>query len=256
MLDGRRLGQDQRSDVSGTDDRDVGAFDLRHLTSDASDEPVHQAGETEDGARLDALDGVLSQDRSRPHHLDLTQRRGASRHGRGRNFETGRDRSAEELALGRDDVDTRGGAEIHHDARRVVQIMCGKGIDDAIGPDLFGIVDQQRNPGPHTGFDHHVHHVIPVAHEHRPHLAQHGRHRGQSRHPGDLLGLFAQQPPQHERQLVGRHMGIGANTPIAQQFRVIPGAGEEPDHRAGVAYIDCEKHRVRPARSRPADRAA
>ena len=79
---------------------------------------VDQAREAEHRAGLHAFDGVLADDRPRPGQLDATQR-GRARGGRIRgHLHAGRDRTAEELALGRHHVDADRRAEVDDDRRR------------------------------------------------------------------------------------------------------------------------------------------
>ncbi|SKZ16173.1 Uncharacterised protein [Mycobacteroides abscessus subsp. abscessus] len=68
----------------------------------------------------------------------------------------------------------------------------GKTIGNTISADLFGVVDEQRNPGAHTRFEEHVMDAVVVARDHDTELAQQRRHRRQRGHAGDLLDVAAE----------------------------------------------------------------
>ncbi len=90
------------------------------LGDDPADQTVDLACEAEEDAGLQALHGVLADHRPRPDQLDLAQLRGARGQRVQRDLDAGGERAAQELALGRDDVDVRGRAEVDHDAVRRV----------------------------------------------------------------------------------------------------------------------------------------
>ena len=153
VLHGVQIGQHQRRGVTGGDHGDVGAGEAVDVLADPVHQTVDQAGESEHRTGLHALDGVLADHRPRPGELDPAQRRRArGRRIRG-HLDAGSDCPTEEFTLGRDHVDTDRRAEVHHDGGGLELGVGGQAVDDPVGADLFGIVDQQRDPGAHAGLD-------------------------------------------------------------------------------------------------------
>ncbi len=105
MLDGVQVGQQQRRGVPGGHHGDIGTGEPVHVVANSPHQPVDQSGEAENGAGLHALDGVLADHRPGPDQLDAAQRRRPGGRGVRGHLNAGRDRTPEELALGRDHVD-------------------------------------------------------------------------------------------------------------------------------------------------------
>ena len=162
VVDSVQLGEQQWRGVPGGNHRHVTAGESIHVLTDSGNQAVDQTGEAENRAGLHAFDGVLADDRARPGQLDAAERgRSGGRGVRGQ-LQTGGDRTAEELALRRDHVHTYRRAEIHHDRGGGELGIGGQAVDDPIGAHFLGIVDQQRDPGPHAGFDEDVRYRRPV----------------------------------------------------------------------------------------------
>ena len=101
-----RSGSSSGRGVPGGDHRHIVATETVDVLADAADQPVDQACEPEHRTGLHAFDGVLADDRPRPGQLHPSQRGRPCRGRIGGHLDTGRDRPAEELALGRHHVDT------------------------------------------------------------------------------------------------------------------------------------------------------
>ena len=85
--------------------------------------------------------------------LDPRDPRAALGERRERDLDPGRDRAAEVLAVGRDDVEVDAGAEVDHDARSADPVVGGDRVHQPVGPDLVRVVDPDRHPRLHPGAD-------------------------------------------------------------------------------------------------------
>ena len=236
---GVEVGQQQRGRMPRRHHRDVVAAEPVDVFADPRHQPVDQAREPEHRAGLHAFHGVLSDDRPGPSQLDAAQRRRPRRRRIGRHLHAGCDRAAEELSLGRHDVDADRRPEVDDDRGRLVLVKCREAVDDPVGSDLLRIVDQQWNAGAHTRLDQNVRHRRPVLFEHLAHLVQ---HRGNGRQPcraGEAFGVVADQAVDGQRQLVRRHLGFGADPPLMHHLAVIARSRDQANHGMGVADVDC-----------------
>ena len=68
-----------------------------------------------------------------------------------RDLDPRRQHAAHVLALGRDDVEVRGRAEVDHDDRGAVPLLRGDGVHDAVRTDLARVVVADRDAGLHAG---------------------------------------------------------------------------------------------------------
>ena len=80
------------------------------------------------------------------------------------------------LAARRHDIEGRGRAEVHHDARPSQPIVGRDRVDDAVGADLLGEVGQDADPGAHPGLDDGAWRGRPVPVEHVAPCGQDGGH--------------------------------------------------------------------------------
>ena len=242
MGDRLRLGDDDRGEAPGGHD----SGDRADLGHDPADQTVHLTGEPVDRAGLQRLHRVLPHHRPRPDQLDLAQLGGARGQRVDGDLDAGGQRPAQELALGRDDVQVGRGAEVDHDRGPAEKGVRGQGVDDAVRTDLPRVVGQHRDSGPHPWLDDHRGQVRVVAVQHGAQLVQHRGDGGAQRDPGDL-GLVREQGPVQQPQLVGRGPAVGLDPP--GPLEGVP--GEQPDHGVGVAHVDREQHQLSSRRSSP-----
>lgn len=118
--------------------------------------------------------------------------------------------------------------------------ICGKTIHDPVGSDFLRVVDQQRYPGSHAGFDQDVgDRGGRVLGEHDPHLVEHRRHGRQAGDSGEAFGVLADEPFDGEgHELVRGDLGFGADPPVLQHLRVTSGSGDQTHDGVGVADVD------------------
>ena len=128
---------------------------------------------------MHALDGVLADHRAWAGQLNPPQGSRAGRSGVGGDLDTRGDRAAQEFTFGRHHVDADRRPEVDHDRRGVVLLKSCQTVDDPVGTDFFGIVDEQRYAGADAGLDEDMWNRRPVLLEHHPDLMQHRRHGGQ-----------------------------------------------------------------------------
>ena len=75
----------------------------------------------------------------------------------------GRERAAEELAVGADHVEVRRRSEVDDHARPAVQRVGRQGVDDPVGTDLLGVVIEERYARPGARLhDHDLHVLVPA----------------------------------------------------------------------------------------------
>ena len=120
-----------------------------------------------------------------------------------------------------------------------------KTVHDAIGANLFRIVDQKRYSGSDAGLDQHVWQARPVLIEHAAHLVQHRWDRRQTGHPGEAFGVLPNQSLNGESQFVRRHFRFGSHTPVVQNFRVLTRTRDQPHNGMGVAHVNGQQHDYR-----------
>src|SRR5262249_19191579 len=126
-----------------------------HLAAHALDDAVYQPDVAVGQPRLHAGHGVATNDRARPNQIDPRQLGGGMEQGIGADADAGGDRPAEVLALGGDDVESRGRAEVHHQTAAAVALVGSNGVDDAIGADLTRVVVKNRHAGARPWADDH-----------------------------------------------------------------------------------------------------
>src|SRR6185436_12302071 len=123
------------------------------LAAHAPDEPVDEPGISVDDARLDIGDGVAADGILGAHDLHPGE---SSRAGDERirgEHEAGRDRPTDEFSPRVDDVEIRGGAEVHDDERGAVHGHARDDIAYAVGPDLLRVVHVERHVDIDAGLD-------------------------------------------------------------------------------------------------------
>jgi len=159
-------------------------------------------------------------------------------HGR---FHARRDDAAGKAAVLIDDLDVRGRAEIHHDARRPIEAARGNGIRHAVrtqvGTPVIRDVDQLTG-----GL--HVHHQQIHA-EHGPaHFLPHVRRRRHDRCQRHAFHRFVghaahvEQAAEQHVQFVSGSGGMGRDAPHV--FQLVP--FEEAERGLRVSYIDGYQH--------------
>src|SRR3569833_1435810 len=242
-VDGAGLVQDEGGQAAGGHHGDlfrvVGQL-LRHPL----DHAVHLAGEAEDDARLQRLDRALADDVAGPYELDLVQLRTALGQRVDRDLDARGDRAADVLPLGRDRVERRRGAEVDHDRRAAVDVRGGQRVDDAVGPDLFGVVHAYGDAGLDARLHDHRGDVAVVAAARLAHLVQHRGDGGAERDPADV-GLGQQrallhEALEHDRDLVRGASSVGVDPPVYDDLFAL----EQAEHRMGVTDVDREQHQV------------
>src|SRR5690606_2502528 len=74
--------------------------------------------------------------------------------------------AAEELTTRADDIEVRGGTEIHHYGGSTVESEGGERVHDAVRADLLRIVDDELDSGTHDRLDAEARHrrVVPIQH--------------------------------------------------------------------------------------------
>src|SRR4051812_16831909 len=123
--------------------RDRGRLDAK-LLADAAEDAVDLTGEAVDDSRSQRSLCVPADRGGRSLDLDLDQLRGPLREGIHRDLHTGRDRSAEVLALSGYDVVVDAGPEIHNHTRALDLVVGRNGVHQAVGPDLARVVRADR----------------------------------------------------------------------------------------------------------------
>src|SRR4051812_29531549 len=206
--DGLALAEQERRKTTGRDDDRLSA----QLVGDAPHDAVDLAGEPEDDARLERLDGRLADDRPRPDQLDLQQPRGPGGEGVDGDLDPRRERAAEELALSADDVEVGRRTEVDDDRRPAVQGVRRQSVDDAVRADLAGVVVEDRDAGADSRLDDDGRHVGVVAVEHSAQLVENRGDGGAGCDPGGQR-LVDQQAPQQERDLVSGRPAVGLDPP-------------------------------------------
>ena len=138
----RALVDHDRRQSTGGDHRG----DRAELLDHPPDHPVDLAGEAIDHAGLQALHGVLADDRAGPGRLDLAQLGGAGGKRVNRDLDARRERAAEELAA---PLTTSKLVEVPKSTTMwsTVQRVGGEGVDDPVGADLLRVVDGELDPG-------------------------------------------------------------------------------------------------------------
>ena len=126
---------------------------VAQLFLDAAHDPVDQAGEAEDDARLDRGAAGAADRRLRLGQFDAGDAGRAFDQGGQRDLEPGRDRAAEVLALGGDGVEVDPGAEVDDDAGAADPVVGGDRVDEPVGADFERVVDPDRHPGLDPGPD-------------------------------------------------------------------------------------------------------
>ena len=115
LVDDCALPQYESGQATGCYNRDVRSLDSEfghHLVDDAID----LSGEAVHGSRLQGLNGVAGDDRSRPQQLHLAQLSAPPTQCFQRDFNSRGYRTSDVLPLSADDIECGGSAEVDHDA--------------------------------------------------------------------------------------------------------------------------------------------
>ncbi len=207
------------------------------LLPDAADDPVHLAREAVHEAGLEAADRRLPDHRRRRCVVDLHEpgRTGEQRlHGR---LDSRREDTADVLALGRDDVEVRRGAEVDHDDRGAVALLGRDRVHDAVRADLARIVVANRDAGLDARADDEQRGVRPLPCERLPLADQHRDGRGKA-DPVDVVEV--EQAAQQDAELVGGRGALGGQPPVVRQL----GVRVQTERGLRVADVDGEEHRA------------
>ena len=226
------------------------------LVGHAGADAVDLAGEPVDRARLERVDGVAADDVAGLRQLHPAERVGPLVQRVEADVDAGRDRAAQQLAVGRHRVVGRGGAEVDHDHRSAVEVDGGHRVGDPVGADLTRVVGEHRHPGLHAGLDH----DRTEAEVALGHVAERGGGAGHDRRDRDAVDVVvereaveAQELLHHQRVLVRRPLRVGGDPPVVEQA-LLAAAGpgrdavpvgllaEEPDDGLGVADVDGQQH--------------
>ena len=184
----------------------------------------------------------------------LRKPRAAQAEGVDRDLDAGRDRPAQVLAARRDRVEGRRRTEVDHHARAVEQVHGRERVDDAVGPDLLGVVHQHRHAGPDAGLDDDGRHVAVVTAAHVTHLVQHAGHRRAERDAVDLAAQPAAAVAAVEQRVLAHQaldehgMLIGGAPRIRRDAPVLDDAlGVEQTHDGvRVTDVDGQQHLALP----------
>ncbi len=160
---------------------------------------VHQADVAVIQPDLDVVRRVGADDFGWLLYLDARQSRCTGEQRLGRDAQTGSDRTAQKLALARDHVEGRRGAQIHHDRRAAQQLISCYAVHDAIRAGFVRVVGQHRHPGLHAGFDKHRAHVKRRLADAPQRGIQRRHHRG-DRHACHVARLQPAHPEQRFQQ--------------------------------------------------------
>ena len=71
---------------------------------------------------------------------------------------------------------------------------------------------------------------------------QNRRHGRQTGGTGEPFRIVTDEPVDGECELVGGDLGLGANPPILNHFRMVTDTRDQTDHGVGVADVDGEQH--------------
>ena len=153
---GRRLGDDDRRETAGGDDR----RDLADLGDDARRRSRRPGRRTRRARRTAAprrcsCRSPSAARRTRP----CAAGRRARRARRGRSRCPGRARRRGTRPRPTTTSKFVDGAEVDDDARAAVERVRRQRVDDAVGADLLGVVHEHRHAGARAGLDDHVRHV-------------------------------------------------------------------------------------------------
>ena len=143
---GGERGHEMVREAAGRDHRRLDAEFLAQPRDDA----VDLAGEAVDDARAHGVSRRLADQRARLAELDLPELGGATSQRLERYLDAGRDDAAQVLALARDDVVGDRGAKVHDDARALEPRPRGDRVDEAVRPELAGVVHPNRHAGTHA----------------------------------------------------------------------------------------------------------
>src|SRR6266542_841323 len=149
-FDARGERHDRRDETARPDDP---RRRWRKLGDEPGDEPFDQADVAEHDPRADAVGGVLADRVLWGGEGDREEPRGAAEERFGRDLEPGRERAAEEIALGAHDVEVRRRPEVDDDRRPAVATVGGERVRDTVRADLGRVVDPEADPGLHAGPD-------------------------------------------------------------------------------------------------------
>src|SRR5258708_7048648 len=147
MFNVLRSGADHGTEATGGEDMRV----LAEFGEKKFEDAIDQAEIAVIEARLQAADGIGSDDAGGFANLDAGQAGGALKKCVGGNADAGADDSAHVLAFGGDAVEGGGGAEVYDDAGATVFFKCGHGVHDTVGADFGGVLGGNRQPGFDSG---------------------------------------------------------------------------------------------------------
>ena len=160
--------------------------------------------------------GVLADDALGRCYADARQFGGSHMQGLQRKIDAGRNRAAAIIALGIDDIERRRRAEIDDQQRRFIRYRAADGVDDAVGADFLGPVEQDFDADiDMRGADHHRRAAEMLAAQlgqveigFRHHAAD---NRGLNR--GGIEFFVLHQRMQKHRIFVGRMPRVGRTPP-------------------------------------------
>ena len=206
------------------------------LLADPADDPVHLAREAVHEPRLEPADRRLPDHRRRRGVVDLHEPRGAREQRLHRDLDPRREHAADVLALRRDDVEVRRGAEVDDDDRRAVALLRRDRVHDPVRPDLARIVVADRDPGLDARADDEQRRLRPLRRERLPLPDEHGHGAGEA-DPVD--GVEVEQPGEDDAELVGGRRALRREAPVVRELA----AGVEAERPSG-----CCRRRPRGAR--------
>jgi hypothetical protein len=134
-------------------------------------------------------------------------------------------------------------AEVDHDNRQALAVRLKRRdrVDDAIGADLGGVVDQNRDAGIDRRLEH-ERHASEVFRDHRDQRAGERWHHRRDHDPGDLAAanlIAVAEIGDQDAEFVGRPLADRRQAPAAHQRL----AAKYADHDVGVSDVNCQQHR-------------
>ena len=160
-----------------------------------------------------------------------------------RNANARADNSPDVLALRRDTIESRGGAEVHRDAGPSVLFKSRNRVHDAVRTHFGRIVVEHRHAGLYARLDE-QRFAIEIA---LANLAQNGIQRRDdgrnhdTANAGNLDRVHGEQVAKKDSVLVDGLGLDGGDTPVRYQ-PLIAGGVKDSENRVGVSDIENEKH--------------
>ena len=239
LLDRARERRDQAREPAGRDD---GARKAE-LLDEAVDEAVDEADVAVDDAGLHRVLRVATDHARRLGDLDARKLGGAGEERVGADLDAGRDDAAKVLALRRDAVEGRRGAEVDDDEAAAEALVRGDAVDDAIGADLARVLVEDRHAGADARADHERLVAERATHEVEHRLGERGHDARDDRglHVRGLHVAHREQLAEDDGVLVGGPPAARLDAELVDQ-RVA--AVEEPVDDVRVPDVDGEQHRA------------